>query len=124
MNVNKLKIGDFSRLCRVTVRTLRHYEEIGLFKPEIVDEWTGYRYYSVGQFKKMQDILMLKELGFSLEEIREFFEEETHYPSIKVLEDKIRICETELQRLKKRQTQLKVLVKSQKKETENGTNHN
>lgn len=115
MNVNKLKIGDFSRLCRVTVRTLRHYEEIGLFKPEIVDEWTGYRYYSVGQFQKMQDILMLKELGFSLEEIRELFEEETHYPSIKVLEEKIHICESELQRLRKRQAQLKALVKSQKK---------
>ena len=115
MNNNKLKIGDFSRLCQVTVRTLRHYEEIGLFVPEIVDEWTGYRYYSIGQFQKMQSILALKELGFSLEEIRELYEDDTHYPSAKALEEKIRICEQELQQLRRRQTQLKAVLNFQKK---------
>ena len=53
----QIKIGEFSRLCRVTVRTLRHYEEIELLVPEIVDRDTGYRYYSVAQLQKMQDIL-------------------------------------------------------------------
>ena len=48
MGKNKLKIGEFSRLGRVTVRALRHYEEIGLLVPEIVDRDTGYRYYAVG----------------------------------------------------------------------------
>ena len=38
----KYKIGEFSRLGRVTVRTLRHYGEIGLLKPEIIDRQTGY----------------------------------------------------------------------------------
>lgn len=115
MNTNKIKIGEFSRLCRVTVRTLRHYQEIGLFEPEIIDEWTGYRYYSVGQFQKMQSIKMLKELGFSLEEIRELYEDDTHYPSAKALEEKIRVCELELQRLKERNAQLKEMLKFQKK---------
>ena len=41
----KIKIGAFSKLCRVTVKTLRHYEELGLLVPAEIDEWTGYRYY-------------------------------------------------------------------------------
>ena len=52
MNRNGLKIGEFSRLCRVTVRALRHYEKIKLLVPEIIDYSTGYRYYSVVQMQK------------------------------------------------------------------------
>ncbi|MEJ2047981.1 MAG: MerR family DNA-binding transcriptional regulator, partial [Dehalococcoidia bacterium] len=44
-----LKIGDFSRLSRVTVKALRYYDEIGLLKPVEVDRFTGYRYYSLDQ---------------------------------------------------------------------------
>jgi len=113
---NKLKIGDFSRLCRVTVRTLHHYEEIGLLEPEEVDEWTNYRYYTIGQFQKMQSIQQLKELGFSLEEIKELYEEETHFPSIKALEEKIKLCEEELKLLKQRQQQLKAVILSLKRQ--------
>jgi DNA-binding transcriptional MerR regulator len=40
------KIGDFSRLVRLSTKMLRHYDEIGLFKPALVDRFTGYRYYS------------------------------------------------------------------------------
>ena len=115
MKTNRLKIGEFSRLCRVTVRTLRHYEEIDLLVPEIVDRDTGYRYYSVDQFQKMQGILSLKGMGFSLEEIRDLYEDETHVPSVEALEEKIRVCEDELRQLKARKAQLKAMVASQKK---------
>ena len=115
MKTNRLKIGEFSRLCRVTVRTLRHYEEIDLLVPEIVDRDTGYRYYSVSQLQTMQDILSLKGMGFSLEEICDLFEDETHVPGIDALEEKIRVCEDELRRLKARKAQLKAMVASQKK---------
>jgi len=47
----KFKIGEFSKLNRVTVKTLRHYEEIGLLVPSQVDKWTGYRYYDVCQLE-------------------------------------------------------------------------
>lgn len=63
------KIGDFSRLCRVTVRTLRYYDEIDLLKPVQVDQTTGYRYYSIDQLPKLNRITMLKEMGLSLDDI-------------------------------------------------------
>ena len=115
MKTNRLKIGEFSRLCRVTVRTLRHYEKIDLLVPEIVDRDSGYRYYSVDQFQKMQGILSLKGMGFSLEEISELYEDDTHVPSIEALEEKIRVCEEELRQLKDRKAQLKAMVASKKK---------
>jgi len=68
------KIGDFSRLCRITVRTLRYYDEIGLLKPVKVDTFTGYRYYSVDQLPRLNRIAMLKSLGLSLDEIRELLD--------------------------------------------------
>ena len=74
MGKNKLKIGEFSRLGRVTVRALRHYEEIDLLTPEIVDRDTGYRYYSVGQLQKIFSITKLKSMGYSLEEIRDLWD--------------------------------------------------
>jgi DNA-binding transcriptional MerR regulator len=115
MMTNRLKIGEFSRLCRVTVRTLRHYEEIGLLVPEIVDQFTGYRYYSIEQLQKMQSILQFKGMGFSLEEIRELYEDDTHVPGIDALEEKIRVCENELRLLRARKTQLQAMVTTQKK---------
>ena len=52
----KLKIGEFSKFMQVTVKTLRHYEQKGLLAPDEVDEWTGYRYYSIEQMQKLQAI--------------------------------------------------------------------
>ena len=50
---NKLKIGEFSRLMQVTVKTLRQYEHKGLLIPDEIDEWTGYRYYNLEQMQKL-----------------------------------------------------------------------
>jgi diguanylate cyclase (GGDEF)-like protein len=66
-----LKIGDFANMNNVTVRALRHYEEIGLLKPASIDDFTGYRYYAEGQSAEIKVINILKELGFSLAEIGE-----------------------------------------------------
>lgn len=63
------KIGDFSRLSFVTVKTLHYYDEIGLLKPVKVDRFTGYRYYSADQLPRLNYIIALKNLGLSLEEI-------------------------------------------------------
>jgi DNA-binding transcriptional MerR regulator len=64
-----IKIGDFARLGQVSIVTLRHYDEIGLLKPVSVDKFTGYRYYSIDQLPRLNRILALKDLGFSLEQI-------------------------------------------------------
>jgi effector-binding domain-containing protein len=63
------KIGDFSRLSRVSIKALRYYDEIGLLKPVQVDQFTGYRYYSADQLPQLHYILALKDTGLSLEEI-------------------------------------------------------
>jgi effector-binding domain-containing protein len=66
-----LKIGDFSKFCRVSVKTLRYYDEIGILKPIRVDQFTGYRYYSAEQLSRINRIMDLKDLGLSLEEINQ-----------------------------------------------------
>ncbi len=70
------KIGDFSRLGQVSVNALRHYDELGLLKPLQVDQFTGYRYYSIEQLPQLQRILALKDLGFSLEQIAQMLDEQ------------------------------------------------
>lgn len=63
------KIGDFSRLTQVTVKALRHYDQLGLLEPAHTDPFTGYRYYTTAQLPRLNRILALKDLGFSLEQI-------------------------------------------------------
>ena len=65
-----LSIGQFSKTCMVTVKALRHYDEIGLLKPALVNADTGYRLYSEGQIPQMLLINKLKYYGFSLSDIR------------------------------------------------------
>lgn len=66
-----LRIGDFSKLSRISIRMLRHYDEIGILHPESVDEFTGYRYYSESQLPLAGQIQTLKSLGFGLSEIKD-----------------------------------------------------
>ncbi len=63
------KIGDFSRLSLVSVKTLRYYDELGLLKPARVDDDTSYRYYSTSQLTRLNRILVMKDMGLSLEQI-------------------------------------------------------
>ena len=66
-----MRIGDFSRLSRVSVKTLRYYDELGLIKPARVDEFTGYRYYEYDHYPRINHVLALRALGLSLERIRQ-----------------------------------------------------
>jgi DNA-binding transcriptional MerR regulator len=63
------RIGDFSRIARVSARLLRFYDELGLLRPAHADPQTGYRYYTIEQLAQLNRITVLKELGFSLEQI-------------------------------------------------------
>jgi effector-binding domain-containing protein/DNA-binding transcriptional MerR regulator len=71
-----LKIGDFSKLSQVSLKALRFYDEMGLLKPSQIDRFTSYRYYTVDQLPRLNRILALKDLGFSLEQIRQILEQD------------------------------------------------
>lgn len=64
------KIGLFSQMNRVTVKALRYYDDIDLLKPAYVDEHSGYRYYTSAQLPALHQILALRQMGFTLEEIK------------------------------------------------------
>ena len=66
-----LKIGEFSKLSEVSIRMLRHYDEIDLLKPVKIDEFTGYRYYDEEQLYIMVRINSLKKMGFGLAAIKD-----------------------------------------------------
>jgi DNA-binding transcriptional MerR regulator len=88
------KIGDFARINKVSIKTLHHYDELGILQPEKIDINTGYRYYSADQMIKLNQILAFKEASFSLHEIVDTF---LNMPAkdqlIKLLEHKAEILE-------------------------------
>ena len=89
-----IKIGDFSKLSLVSIKTLRYYDEMGLLKPVHVDQFTGYRYYSASQLPRLHRILALKDLGFSLEQIARVLNEGV---SLEQLRGMLRLRQVELQ---------------------------
>ncbi|MEK3748125.1 MerR family transcriptional regulator [Paenibacillus sp. FSL E2-8871] len=75
-----LSIGEFSKICEVSTKTLRYYDEIGLIHPDEINPENGYRYYSIKQLTKMLFINRLKSYHFSLEEIKDILEwEQDHF---------------------------------------------
>lgn len=68
-------IGDFAKHGRVSVRMLRHYDALGLLRPARVDPASGYRYYEAGQLARLNRVIALKELGFSLEQVGSILDE-------------------------------------------------
>lgn len=61
-----MKIGEFAKVCGISVSALRYYDEQGVLSPVYIDKFTGYRYYSEGQVDVCKKIGMLKNAGFSL----------------------------------------------------------
>lgn len=87
------RIGDFSIISQVSIKMLRHYDELGLLKPAEIDRFTSYRYYSLDQLPHLNRIMALKAMGFSLIEIRDLLETT---PSLDVLRAQAAAKETEL----------------------------
>lgn len=115
MKQNRFKIKEFSLLCQVTVKTLRHYEKIGLLVPNEVDAWTGYRYYDVAQMQTLVNIRNLKSLGFSLDEILDLYAVGNLNPSSEIIDEKIVACRSEIDMLHKRLHDLMAMQQSIKK---------
>jgi len=74
-------IGDFAKLGRVSVRMLRHYDAIGLLRPASVDPASGYRSYHAGQLGRLNRVIALKDLGFTLQQVQA------------ILDDKVDVAE-------------------------------
>jgi DNA-binding transcriptional MerR regulator len=87
-------IGDFARHGRVSVRMLRHYDATGLLRPARVDPASGYRFYEAGQLARLNRIIALKELGFTLEQVRAMLDEKV---SLEQIRGMLRLRQAELQ---------------------------
>jgi DNA-binding transcriptional MerR regulator len=81
--MDMFRIGEFSKIAQVSGRLLRYYDEIGLLSPQSIDPETGYRYYSAQQLPRLNRILVLKELGLSLEYIARLLDQETSVDEIR-----------------------------------------
>ena len=90
-----LKIGDFSKLSRVSIRMLRYYDEIGLLKPAEIDRFTDYRYYSENQLPTVCRITALRDMGFRLAEVSAILAE---YDDPAALEARFSALRRELER--------------------------
>ena len=64
------KIGEFANVVKSNIKTIRYYDEIDLLKPRVIDKFTSYRYYDEDNVREYYSIMLLKKLGFSLEEIK------------------------------------------------------
>ncbi|MBK1812116.1 MerR family transcriptional regulator [Clostridium sp. YIM B02505] len=88
------KVGELSKLTGLTIRTLHHYDEIGLLSPSFRND-AGHRLYSEGDIIKLQQIMSLKQLDFSLDEIKQFLENPKYNP-IDVIEMQLKRLEEEI----------------------------
>jgi DNA-binding transcriptional MerR regulator len=79
------KIGEFSRIARVSARLLRFYDELGLLRPGVVDAVTGYRFYTTAQLQRLNRILVLKDLGLSLEQIGGVIDEQASADQLRAM---------------------------------------
>lgn len=105
------RIGDFSRIARVSARLLRFYDELGLFVPAHADAATGYRYYTLAQLAPLNRITVLKELGFSLEQVRDILKSQVSAAELRGMlllrrHDAERALAAEAQRLRHIETRI------------------
>jgi DNA-binding transcriptional MerR regulator len=89
-----LSIGDFAQLGQVSPRMLRHYDDLGLLRPQQVDAITGYRSYSTAQLARLHKLLALRDLGFSLEQVGELLHDE---PPVEQLRGMLRLRHAEIE---------------------------
>jgi DNA-binding transcriptional MerR regulator len=79
------RIGEFSRIARVSARLLRYYDELGLLRPGVVDPSSGYRYYTSAQLQRLNRILVLRDLGLTLEQIGGVIDQEASADQLRAM---------------------------------------
>ncbi|WP_321387013.1 MerR family transcriptional regulator [uncultured Enterococcus sp.] len=117
------KIGEFSKISNTTVRTLRHYEKLGLLLPTTVDQQSGYRFYEASQISTINKIKMLQQIGLSLDTIKEILEKQQVEILNYYYEAKENELEQEMEALKKKKEMIRQL-QNQLKEGKNMEKYN
>jgi DNA-binding transcriptional MerR regulator/effector-binding domain-containing protein len=92
--------GDFAKLCNVKKQTLFHYDDIGIFSPEIKDD-NGYRYYSYQQFDVFNVITILKEINMPLKEIKAYLDNRSPTALVELFKSKVLEVDLEIENLKR-----------------------
>ncbi len=88
-------IGQLALILKISTRTLRHYDDIGLLKPYCINEENGYRYYEQEQLGLARNIIKLKEYGLTLEEIKEIIAN-SNINSYEIIKKRLNIIENEI----------------------------
>lgn len=101
-SIKYLSTGEFAKLCRVHKKTLFHYDEIGLFKPDKVLD-NGYRYYSEYQVETFNVIYTLKDIGMPLKEIKEFMDKRNPKTTVEFFQYETNEIEKEIKKLRRLQ---------------------
>ena len=96
---NLFSIGEVSKYQNISKQTLIFYDKIGLFRPAYVDPDNGYRYYSAGQIDYLDTILIMKKIGFSLNEIKTHMQHYNIDSSLTALRKQLTVIERQLQKM-------------------------
>jgi len=97
-----MRIGSFAKLCKTQISVLRHYDKVGLIKPDYIDKFTDYRYYAPEQAKDFELISKFKKLGFSLKDIKKIMTlwDKHSNETEKIFDDKIKELEDLITQIK------------------------
>lgn len=113
------KIGDFSKLTKVSVRMLRYYDEVGLFKPAEIDDFTGYRYYSAKQISEINLIVSLRDMSFNVADIAVIIKEKSEEKLEDILKVKGEEIKNNIRAEEMRLEKINSVIKNMKKERVN-----
>jgi DNA-binding transcriptional MerR regulator len=106
------KIGEFSKLVDISIKTLRYYDELKILSPKIIDNYTGYRYYNDDSILECELIKLLKSVGFTLDEIKAYKDN----VNSDILITKQKEVQDEIDFLKKRYNRLQKMINMSKEE--------
>jgi DNA-binding transcriptional MerR regulator len=109
------KIGEFSKLSNISVRSLRHYESLDLLSPQKTDPLSGYRYYTADQLDRANTIRMLREIGFSLDSIRRFLNADNFNAARQYFELRQLEVEEELKSIQHKKEMLRLILEDMEK---------
>lgn len=96
---NYFSIGELAKYQKISKQTLIFYDKIGLFRPAYVDPNNGYRYYSTNQIDYLDTILVMKKMGFSLQEIKEHMQHYNINSSLAALRRQLVTLDSQIQEL-------------------------